>query len=563
MIGRVLPGWRKAVLGLVFCCSGLTAAQVLGPVPRADSSLPSDAGQYKLSGAVVNSVTREPVAHALVQLLGAAPNSLLTDANGQFEFDGLSRSSLHVIVRKPGYFSEQEVTSGRMGYLASRVQIGPDTAPLLLKLFPAATVTGTVTGAGGEPLDQAQVRLLKAQVVAGRKRWQPSTSVQTDEDGRYRIGNLRPGTYLISVGAPDEVNLASFVRSQGYPLEWFFPGVSSRSAASPVELRPGQSFQADFTLREQPVYRLTGAVLRPPGTMGFSVQLAPVGGDPLNLPFRFLPNDHFEIPQVPAGNYTLEASAAEPGRQYSARLPLTVSSDVHGVVVALTPSPVIQVMVNTEFTRAETRTAQPQRPPFHLQLQQLDPPYNTQYAQAESPDNPGVQVNNLSPGRYLVEFPQNYGTYVQSATCGETDLLRDPLLVPSGAQAPPIVVNLRDDGATLIVKPGGAVPEAGAQVLAFPDDRPAQPPAMGFLPPSAQSLAAGVAVGAPFAPQAGAAQFRGLAPGQYTVLAFDRTDQLEYANPDVMRRYLPRAAHATLDANGSATVNVDVIRVGE
>ncbi len=354
--------------------------------------------------------------------------------------------------------------------------------------------------------------------------------------------------------------------SQGYPSVWYYPGTSARDAAAAIELRAGQTSQADLTLPSRPVYRLAGAIVRPPGTTGVWLQLTPASGEPFDIGFRLLPNNRFETRGVSAGTYLLEAHTQDQeGHEYSAHIPINVSSNLENVVVTLSPSPAIPVVINTEFTKGETRApGAPRRQQLQVMLQQLDPPYRIQHARPASPDTPDLEVRNITPGRYLVQFPPNSGTYVQSASCGTVDLLREPLLVASGMQVPPIVVNLKDDTGTLTVKASGSVPESGAKVLLLPDARPTQPPTTAFLaPPLAQSMnGGGVVFTRPVMGQTFGAQAQ-LAPGEYTVLALDQFDQLEYANPEVMRRYLPKAAHATVYPNASATVVVDVIHAGD
>jgi hypothetical protein len=51
-----------------------------------------------------------------------------------------------------------------------------------------------------------------------------------------------------------------------------------------------------------------------------------------------------------------------------------------------------------------------------------------------------------------------------------------------------------------------------------------------------------------------------LAPGDYSVLAFDRVSGLEYMNPDVLDSYRSYAAHASVTPNGDISVNVNLIR---
>jgi hypothetical protein len=53
-----------------------------------------------------------------------------------------------------------------------------------------------------------------------------------------------------------------------------------------------------------------------------------------------------------------------------------------------------------------------------------------------------------------------------------------------------------------------------------------------------------------------------LAPGSYSVLAFDRTD-IEYTNPDVLGRFMAQASHVDLHANDEHTVNLALIHGNE
>jgi hypothetical protein len=55
----------------------------------------------------------------------------------------------------------------------------------------------------------------------------------------------------------------------------------------------------------------------------------------------------------------------------------------------------------------------------------------------------------------------------------------------------------------------------------------------------------------------------GLAPGDYTVYAFDRDENLEYRNPEVLSSYSSRAAHVTLAPNAKTNIVLDLIRVEE
>jgi ribosomal protein S18 len=53
-------------------------------------------------------------------------------------------------------------------------------------------------------------------------------------------------------------------------------------------------------------------------------------------------------------------------------------------------------------------------------------------------------------------------------------------------------------------------------------------------------------------------QFDGVAPGDYALLAIDEADQMEYASPEVLKRYLSAAAHISLQPHATASVSLTV-----
>jgi hypothetical protein len=160
------------------------------------------------------------------------------------------------------------------------------------------------------------------------------------------------------------------------------------------------------------------------------------------------------------------------------------------------------------------------------------------------PENRSLVLRNLAPDTYKVWVRPNGHWYVESARCGLTNLLTQELTVSSGGLGEPIEVVLRDDFATLegTVSAGGQ-PSPGI-VLPIPENSPTAT-TMVVVNPTGQF------------PK------RELPPGEYRVFAFDRSNGLEYANPDVMRRYLSGAQFIRLAPNGQATVNLELQKVGE
>jgi hypothetical protein len=144
-----------------------------------------------------------------------------------------------------------------------------------------------------------------------------------------------------------------------------------------------------------------------------------------------------------------------------------------------------------------------------------------------------------------VEVNANGPWYVQSATCGNVDLLREELRISAGAQVSPITIVLRGDGATLT----GTLES---------DGRPAKGSVL--LVPDRGSL---TRVQSTYVMSGGEFQFDRLAPGDYRVLAFDHTDRLEYRNPEVLSAYLSRASRVTVQPGSQTKTTVEMIQVGQ
>ena len=132
---------------------------------------------------------------------------------------------------------------------------------------------------------------------------------------------------------------------------------------------------------------------------------------------------------------------------------------------------------------------------------------------------------------------------MESANCGDADLLRDTLTVSAGTPTLPMEITLRDDSASL----GGTISSegqvAGGAVVLVPERAPRQP-----------SVTVDYA-GNEFA-------FGNLAPGDYSVFAINRLDGLEYSDPQALQPYLSKATHVTLQANQMTKVNLELLHTG-
>lgn len=520
---------------------------------------PAPLSMHTLSGVVVNSVTGEPVRRALVQAgssVGGSQLSVLTDAEGRFEFPALPESDIVMTARKPGFFGDLELHPET--YQPDILHLSADTPSLVLKLLPESTVVGHVATVKGEPIEDMPVRLLQEHIVDGRKKWELRGQAITDEDGQFRVSDLVPGQYLLAAGPrlPDAmmpVRRLRSAREEGFGTI-FYPGVPELGAATPLAITGGQQWQADFALKAEPLFKVSGLVVGLAPGIGAALQFMNKAGEVVSAPVAFdIQSGKFEV-RIPAGSYLLQLRASDPSGQAAvADSPLIVNGDVEGLSLVLGPPITIPVKVDLRATgvpvpQASVTSLGPKNTQGLSSLRLISTGNRIQAEEfmADAMEKGGsIAVHNVSPGHYSVEIAPIPPWYVRSVTSGTTDLLRDDLVISSGHRPDPLEVVLRDDCAGVhgTIRVDGQ--PAGGAVLLISDQMSPSHAQAAVVPASAEFL------------------FAGIAPGEYKLLAFDSIDDLEFRNPDVLGPYLSKAVSVTLEPNEVANINVERINRGK
>jgi hypothetical protein len=303
---------------------------------------------------------------------------------------------------------------------------------------------------------------------------------------------------------------------------------------------------------------INGMALRSGG-----VSVATEDGEQIDAPVIVNPGGSFRL-RLPSGSYRLIAhSAVEHEQQLVGTREITVGeAPLEGISITLAPPAILPIDVEYQAVTTGSQNAPSGPPPYlNASLEDEDPrgPGRTSpaqprtlpgRAQALQPGDPMV-FRDVEPGRYVLQTQPQPPWYVASASCGNLDLTRDPLVIAAdAASACTVRMVYRDDSASLkwSASPGEGNNSSGSQVFvtAIPLDNFTQPPELSSAGRSPSD-----------APAEGT--FEGLAPGRYLVLAMRHQQELAYRDNEALQRYLPLGQQVTLTRGGKSEVQLKIV----
>jgi hypothetical protein len=328
-----IPISVRSLLTTALCLLGaraFTAAQTPG-IPQT-----TPGNGYRIAGTIVSKIDGHPLARARVTLRDARNpqkfESILTAEKGNFEFSGVPAGKYDLYGAKRGYISASYDQHEQFS-TAIVTGAGLETEALVLRLAPAAIISGKILDEGGEPVRHATVTLFYDDHSNGVDQIQQAGGTQTDDQGAYEIPRLMPGTYFLSASAkpwyaihpnsnaPDSGSklqpaAAALDRSLdvAYPLT-YYPAVTDPDSATPIPIRGGERLQVDIHLNPVPSLHL---LFRVPnnGEHGFSAprleQPAFDGSAVMQIDgIRMVLPGLVELTGIPAGRYNVRLN--EPG----------------------------------------------------------------------------------------------------------------------------------------------------------------------------------------------------------------------------------------------------------
>jgi len=572
---------------------------------------PETAAQNAALKALPLSVIEEVIV-GVTGSLSVVPKSsppVMTDDRGRFTFNDVEPGSYRLIFASAGFSKRdygQRTDAGEGVPLT--LERGQAKTDIVMRLMPVGAISGRIRNAAGQPVAGVPVQLLRFQYDEnGKRSMKRAAATQTNDRGDYRMYYLSPGRYFLSVGneagstrAEDGPTGAPGLEGllfgggyftpnripQNYALT-YYPGTLDMSSASALDFQAGADLRnIDLLVDVQKPYRIRGRVVdprsgRPPREVELSVVVETVDRDPramllavgLGANGRYNPVDGtFEIPNVAPGSYSITATTPNPGSsnppdlsalspaernaffrtqmeeqraqpRASAFVTIT-SANIEGVVLTLGTGYSIPGRFRLE-PNAGNPTVQ-----WEFLRAWLNSPTMSMINSIESLPQPTkadgtFRANHVLPGEYSLSvagLPP--GFYVKDARLGETDALNARLhLSGTISNSLDILISPNVGSIAGVAVDASGQPAPGAQVVLIPT-RNRQRTEL-FKPVVADST--------------GHFAIPDIAPGEYTLAAWDSIEPYAFFDPELMVQAERQGKAIRVTESSNQAVNVTSI----
>ncbi len=528
----------------------LGAATLVAQTPVASKP----ASRAVIEGIVTKEPGGEPVKKALIELISENPGAggaytAISGADGSFHIEGIAPGRYHLFAERTGFLEVDRHHARSDGRVLTLVA-GQEVKDLLLRLQAAAVVRGRVTDEDGDPMASAQVTVLRQTFTSGNSRWEPTGSERTNDLGEYRIPNLPAGNYYVSVNPPPDFksliesagnasagaepgSARSTVPDKTAALSYqttYYPGTPDRSGAAPIQLKAGDDFPVDFSLAPSPTLSIRGAVVNLPPRSSATIMLQ-------SHDFNLMLNDAeihkdgtFVIRDVAPGTYTILATVENAAVPLMARQPLQVAGNVEDLRLAPQPGGWIHGRLRLE-SKGNSRI---DPGALFLMLRAVDGDddllgafsFRDAFSNVTqvAPDG-SFEWKSVPPGTYYVQFAGGGlgpDWYLKSVLAGGRDVDEAGISLNGGTVVLDLVATGNGTAVDGVVTDQKGEPVADAVIVAVPEAR-----LRGRIDRYRKTVS----------DQRGRFTLQGIAPGDYTLFAWESVDGDAYFNAEFLKTY--------------------------
>lgn len=556
---------RRWLLRVVIAGAAALSAQT-------PSGVSKPASRAAIEGIVTKEPGGEPVKKALIELIAENPGesgayTAISGADGSFRIEGIASGRYHLFAERTGFLEgdrHHARTDGRVLTLTA----GQEVKDLLIRLQAAAVVRGRVTDEDGDPMASAQVTVLHQTFTSGRSRWEPAGSERTNDLGEYRVANLPAGNYYVSVNPPpDFKNLIeaagraaaepgsakSNTTDRGLSYQTtYYPGTLDRGQAAPIQLKAGDDFPVDFSLAPGPALSIRGSVVNLPPRSSATILLE-------SHDFNLMMNDaeihkdgSFVIRDVAPGAYTILATVDNANVPMMARESLQVAGNVEDLRLAPQPGGWIRGGLRLE-NRGNSRIEAGE---LFLMLRAADGDddllgafsFRDTFSNVTQVAADGsFEWKGVPSGTYYVQFAGGGlgpDWYLKSVLAGGREADEAGISVNGGAVVLDLVASANGAAVDGVVTDQKGEPVANAVIVAVPEAR-----LRGRMDRYRKTVS----------DQSGRFNLQGVAPGGYTLFAWESVDGDAYYNVEFLKSYEGRGSPLRASEGERKSVSLQVI----
>lgn len=539
----MMGAFSRVACALWLAISSIAVAQ------RSSAPVPS-ASAWQVAGRVISATDGQPLSHARITLISSSRRDFVAEASsgadGSFVFNSLAPGKYTLSAEHPGFVAQNYQQHGSF-FTAIAVGPGLTRPPLLFRLQPEAVISGTVVDEAGEPVRNANVRLLHKSLLNGEWATRTAGSAPTDDRGFYHFGQLLPGTYFVVVNAqpwyarqavrrPRRAgNTRGSALDVAYPVT-YYQDATTLSEATAIDPQAGEHASADITLTAVPAQHL---VVRVDDSLPFPAMLSQhiPGGSTVSFStvFQQIAPGVFESSGIPPGSYEMEL------RPYDAKSARQVAPIARTVDVGKGEEIDLRQPSSSASVSGTVRMLAAARPPAHLAIMLLRA-HSRDISRAEVSSNGTFTFSpSVPPGRYQLGLSSGDFYIARVAATGVSVSGRTVEISGADPVALQIVLS---HGVAQVTGPAlhDGKPVSGVLVLLVPPD-----------PTNNQLL-----FRADQSDSDGTFTLRSVVPGQYTLVAIDNGWGLEWQNPAALKPYLAHGQHLDVAPGGRYNIKPEV-----
>ncbi|MDE2667678.1 MAG: carboxypeptidase-like regulatory domain-containing protein [Acidobacteriota bacterium] len=494
--------------------------------PAVSSKEPADRQSGVIRGQVFAAEGERPLVRARVTLYSTGrrgdpvTRTVRTDSRGEYEIRNLEEGKYILRASRNGYLSrsysrEKPSQSGRRrGSLPLSLAPGQVLDGIDFPLIQGGVVEGTVVDPYNEPRSQVSVTLSEYRSYGGERELVPAGHAKTDDRGRFRLFDIRPGSYYLSA-VPRPLDDREEEADRSFPPV-YYPGVLNPREAAKVEVAAGQEVGGFyFTLIEVRSYGISGRVLTPEGRPAHSVWIRSRRESDEFLVSGMEPSvdtdrqGEFKVKGLLPGRHRLTARSErdEDLRMASAVVEVT-DQDIEGLTLVLAAGAEITGRIVTDREEADLDWRR-----ISLYMESIGSAWR--YAGGRSSrveEDFTFKIKDLQEASYrlVVRLPPRGNHYVESIRIRTEELTDRPIEVRSGDRLDGVEIHVSSEGAQIsgvVEKEEGREVAQAATVLVFAADSEYRGPHSRFTRRARTD-------------QRGQFTLKGLVPAQYLVCAF-------------------------------------------